>query len=184
MIELQAVRYPNHKLLPKTSGVYFVNNTEIVLYIGQSVNLQKRWGSHHLRQQLDERAESGETLNLVWFPAEPEIAVETEKALLQHLWPKKPSLNGVAYIEWAYGKAPIPENHPHLIEDCGLHLRQAFGPCLECETRKVLVRAKSSGLVGEMDKVWSERKEERFQNVPVPALNSAIDLRIIARMNP
>src|SRR6266508_2332056 len=52
-LSLPSVSLSERNSLPATPSIYFVvSETEEMLYIGQTINLQKRWLSHHRTRQL------------------------------------------------------------------------------------------------------------------------------------
>lgn len=58
---LPAVTLPDREKLPQISGLYFVLDSEKVLYIGRSIDIKTRWASqnhHRLKQLLNRKTES------------------------------------------------------------------------------------------------------------------------------
>ena len=46
-LELPALKYSEKLLFPKTPCIYFVVEKAVVLYVGRTKNLFKRWLHHH-----------------------------------------------------------------------------------------------------------------------------------------
>lgn len=77
------------KQLPARPAVYFALKDEQVLYIGQSVNLQQRWTTHHRWQQL---VKTEGDIRIAWLEcSDISLLTEIERALIEHFIPP---LNG------------------------------------------------------------------------------------------
>jgi excinuclease UvrABC nuclease subunit len=77
------------KKIPTISAVYFIyTDPDIILYVGQAVNLQQRWKSHRfLRMVLDEFK-----IQLAWLPCELGVLSCIERYYIQKL---RPPLNKI-----------------------------------------------------------------------------------------
>jgi hypothetical protein len=74
--------------LPKESGIYFALNSEgRVLYVGQTVNLKKRWVNHHRYVALNKIG----GVSIAYLFAAPELLSSLEEALIEFF---KPPFNG------------------------------------------------------------------------------------------
>lgn len=55
--------------LPKVSAIYRVWHRDRVIYVGQTINLQKRWQQHHILPKLISR--HGLNWTIDWVEVEP-----------------------------------------------------------------------------------------------------------------
>lgn len=69
----------NRAYLPNRGGVYFVIERALILYIGQTNNLQKRWRSHHRFPQLDGKKE----VLISWLECPENERFELERDLIR-----------------------------------------------------------------------------------------------------
>lgn len=86
LLELPSLPLECYKTLPKCAAVYMVLSSENkVLYIGQSVNIQNRWRSHHRRKRLIKIP----GLRIAWLQVSDFSLLESiELALIQFFTPK------------------------------------------------------------------------------------------------
>ncbi len=77
---------------PKQAAIYFaIDSLGCVQYIGRSVNVRARWGSHHKYSQLD--AIGGVKVAYL-FVDMPELLPQIETALIEYF---QPSLNIIGF---------------------------------------------------------------------------------------
>lgn len=81
------------KKLPKTSGIYFVYDGPVCLYVGQARNLKERWAGHHRKEQI---AQKYPDANITWLNAQESELDTLEKKYIQEL---EPRLNGRRIIQ-------------------------------------------------------------------------------------
>lgn len=75
--------------LPNCPAIYFVMQSDCVLYIGKSVNLVQRWVAHHKWYQL---IKLDGTVKIAWLECTDEaLLTQIETALIKQF---KPELNG------------------------------------------------------------------------------------------
>lgn len=94
LTELPSMPLEWYKALPKCAAVYLVLSSDNeVLYIGQSVNIQNRWRSHHIKRHLKKLY----GVRIAWLQVSDSSLLETvELALIEFLKPKlnrPPTLN-------------------------------------------------------------------------------------------
>lgn len=83
--ELPFVTPQNKAKLPSASGVYFVTNKDLLLYVGEAGNIQERWTSHHRYSQIV----AFPNPQIHWFLCDDHKAVEAKAIALF-----KPIMNG------------------------------------------------------------------------------------------
>lgn len=72
--------------LPKISGIYFVLESEEILYIGKSQNLRTRWTGHHRWNQLNNR--EVENISIAWLKVNTlELLPEMERIFIKRFNP-------------------------------------------------------------------------------------------------
>ena len=76
---LPSVLLQNRAYLPNTGGVYFVIEKALILYIGQTSNLQKRWRTHHRLPQLNGKKE----VLISWLECRENERFELERDLIR-----------------------------------------------------------------------------------------------------
>lgn len=86
-LNLKSVKIEERDNLPEESGIYFVIDESKIYYIGMSVNLQRRWYSHH-RQQDFNRIPNLQISYLDYLPKH--YLKRIESTLINHF---KPYLN-------------------------------------------------------------------------------------------
>lgn len=86
--QLPMVTPEDLKSLPDISAVYFVvGHGDIMLYVGQSIQLRSRWCfGHHLRQDFEAHGFQ----RLYWYPVEDKDLAEVESLAIRRF---KPLLN-------------------------------------------------------------------------------------------
>ena len=88
---LQAVSIDDRKKLPRAEAIYLVWTKSKLLYIGQTIDLQRRFASHHrLVSFLEAEA------RISWFDPSGCDRIEIEEALIDIL---EPTLNGKIVTE-------------------------------------------------------------------------------------
>jgi hypothetical protein len=53
ILQLPKISFDERQKLPNKSGIYFACQFDEVLYIGKSVDIRKRWYSHHKQKELE-----------------------------------------------------------------------------------------------------------------------------------
>lgn len=87
-LTLPSLALAERKYLPACAALYFVIESETVLYIGRSKNLANRWISHH---KLDKLLLEESEVRIAWFAVEcVESVAALEDFLIQYI---KPALN-------------------------------------------------------------------------------------------
>lgn len=76
---LPSVLLQNRAYLPNAGGVYFVLENKLILYIGQTGNLQNRWKSHHRFPQLNGKKE----VLISWIQCEQPERLRLEQDLIK-----------------------------------------------------------------------------------------------------
>jgi hypothetical protein len=74
--------------LPPISAVYRVLHCDHIIYVGQAVNLKKRWQNHHILPQLLQRYGTDWTID--WVEISPSNLNRAEAFAYRHF---KPELN-------------------------------------------------------------------------------------------
>ncbi len=84
--KLSTVELSNRDELPEQSGIYFVlGKSDEIHYIGMSINLQKRWYSHHRQEDFD-LIENGKIAFITSFPIH--YLKEIESVLIKSFLPR------------------------------------------------------------------------------------------------
>lgn len=87
-LKLPSVSLFNKKELPKCAGIYFVIESDRVIYIGQALSLVLRWQNHERLKEIHKR---GTNIRLAWLEcAEESLLPVIETALIEWF---KPELN-------------------------------------------------------------------------------------------
>jgi hypothetical protein len=88
---LPSVAFHKYRELPACPGIYFalLPNGDAV-YIGSTINLQKRWTSHHVFQELEKDG----CATIAYYLCKEEALNQLEQIMIQEL---NPSLNGPWY---------------------------------------------------------------------------------------
>jgi len=130
--------------LPQCGGIYFiVNETQEVLYIGQSVNICGRWRSHHIHHAVcaPDNVEESSRFRAYWLVmAEESERLKLEIALIRHFSPTLNSrYNGVTLhlpIE-----NPLPDEEREelkaLIQKTGLSMAE-LAKSLDIDSRSLV----------------------------------------------
>lgn len=102
-LTLPSLPLTNHRKLPNCPAIYFVlDDSETVLYIGRTGNLQQRWIAHHRWSQF---ANFSGNVRVAWMECtDASLLLESERVLIEHF---QPLLNGspaqtpkiIAYME-------------------------------------------------------------------------------------
>lgn len=69
--------------LPKASGVYVVLSGDTVVYVGASVNIRARWGSHHRISEIKHLS----NVSICYFEMPIDDAARLEQLLITQLQP-------------------------------------------------------------------------------------------------
>lgn len=79
--------------LPRVPAIYFVYDGTTCLYVGQAINLRKRWAGHHRKKQIQDKHPDA---HIEWIEAR-EVQLELlEKKYISEL---DPILNGRQIIQ-------------------------------------------------------------------------------------
>ncbi len=81
-LTLPSLHLSERRSLPRCKAIYFVIDGDIVLYIGQTVNLAQRWANHHRLNQFKSNP------HIAWLKCDDEsLLLESEKALINYFSP-------------------------------------------------------------------------------------------------
>jgi hypothetical protein len=82
---LPFVAIEDRRELPVNSCVYFaIDSQNVIQYIGQTINLRRRWGSHHHRLALEEQGK----IRIAYLEiSDTTLLASIEEALIQHFLP-------------------------------------------------------------------------------------------------
>lgn len=85
-LDLPSIFLDQRKTLPRVQAVYFViSDTDEILYIGCSVNLNSRWIGHHKLRELEGLG----VVRIAWMEvSELSLLAEIEIALITHFAPR------------------------------------------------------------------------------------------------
>ena len=103
ILELQAVELRSKKLLPASSGIYYVVDTELIVwYIGYSININKRWNSdnsHHRYHQLINISNQENKILKIYFLEINNKIKYLRKIEKEHIEKYNPILNNTPVIQ-------------------------------------------------------------------------------------
>lgn len=83
-LTLPSLPLTNRRQLPNCPAIYFVMESDRVLYIGRAANLMQRWTSHHRTAQL----ESFSGVKIAWIEcSDSGLLTDIESALIEYFDP-------------------------------------------------------------------------------------------------
>lgn len=83
--QARTIRFDELSQLPAVSGIYAIFDGQSCLYVGQSINLKKRWQNHGRKLQFKSVQQ---TAKLKWIEAPTELLLGLESLLIQFYCPR------------------------------------------------------------------------------------------------
>lgn len=122
LAEARTVSFDGRRSLPRISGVYWVERSGEVLYVGMATNLRKRWANHHRASQLQRLGADV----VRWIPVDSEALMEWESLVIAVF---HPVLNGA---ELRARHEPTPREEAFMVALWGGDITTIFG-CIGME---------------------------------------------------
>ncbi|PHM07385.1 GIY-YIG nuclease family protein [Nostoc sp. 'Peltigera malacea cyanobiont' DB3992] len=121
-LTLPSLSLQERRSLPECAAVYFVLNSNEILYIGGTVNLSQRWFTHHRWHQL---INMGDDIRIAWLEcSEPALVLEIEAALIEHF---QPTLNRTRIPDNRRITAFLPPDKAEFLEEWAKRENRAVG---------------------------------------------------------